>query len=452
VTDALRDFGRTVRFSPRHRYTPADETELLDILDRHRAGRIRATGSLHSWSGAAVSDDVSLDLRRFDSVQPGAAAVAGGTHVATVGAGTTVARLVRALRERGGWALPALGAIRAQTIAGATATGTHGSGAPSMSDLLAWVRVCGYGPDGRAAVHEWHHGDALLAARCGLGCTGIVTAVGVRCVPEWDVEERFVARPTLEAVLAEEAAFPLQMFLMMPFAWRFLVFQRRRAPDGTPRTRSAALHRLYGRAHVDGLLHIALKLMVTRGGGDRRLARKLLAGALPHAFVRGWRVVDRYDRLLTLRHDWFTHEEMELSVPARHVHDAATDMRRIIEDFARRGDYTHHYPILVRRVLQDRTLLSVTAGEPDPWYALSLFCYEPPGRRAGFHAFAAVLARALADAYGARPHWGKHYPLDAADVERLYGADRLRRFRAACAAVDPHGVFRNDFTRRVLGM
>jgi xylitol oxidase len=52
-------------------------------------------------------------------------------------------------------------------------------------------------------------------------------------------------------------------------------------------------------------------------------------------------------------------------------------------------------------------------------------------------------------AYGARPHWGKVCPLPASEIAKLY--PRLPEFRRQCAAVDPHGVFVNDFARHTLG-
>jgi FAD/FMN-containing dehydrogenase len=447
----VRNFGHNVSFVPRTSYAPATEAELLAILDRHASGRIRAVGALHSWSDIAASEDVSIDLRHFDGVRVERGAD-GRARLAAVGGGCTIDRLIRELRVQAAAALPALGAIRQQTIAGAIATGTHGSGAASLSDLIEAVRVAAYDPGtGRARMYEWTGGEALLNARCGLGCTGIVTEVLLRCEPLWHAEERFVAAGTLDEVLSGEAAFPLQMFLLIPHAWNFLVYRRRRAPAGARPSRAAPLYRIYSRAHVDFTMHALLRMLMLRGGAGSAL-RPLLRTTLPLAFLRGWHVVDRYDRLLTLSHEWFRHEEMELAVPASRVHDATGIIRRIIDDFADRGEYTHHYPILYRRVCPDRALMSVTGGAAEDAYTISFFTYQPAGQRGSFYAMADAIARELAGSCGARPHWGKYFPLGSGDIERLYGTDRIRRFRDFCASVDPNGVFRNAFTERVLGM
>ena len=52
--------------------------------------------------------------------------------------------------------------------------------------------------------------------------------------------------------------------------------------------------------------------------------------------------------------------------------------------------------------------------------------------------------------FGARLHWGKHFPLSAVEIARLY--PDLDTFRQICRNRDPDGVFRNDYTRRVLGV
>ena len=52
--------------------------------------------------------------------------------------------------------------------------------------------------------------------------------------------------------------------------------------------------------------------------------------------------------------------------------------------------------------------------------------------------------------YGARPHWGKTFSAEAAEVAPLY--ERLPDFRALRDRLDPRGAFVNAWLeRRVLG-
>ena len=75
------------------------------------------------------------------------------------------------------------------------------------------------------------------------------------------------------------------------------------------------------------------------------------------------------------------------------------------------GSYTHHYPICLRRVLTDDTLLSMTGGSTEPHYAVSFISYARLNDREGFRAFAEIMTRAMGAMFGARPHWGKICPL-----------------------------------------
>ena len=46
------------------------------------------------------------------------------------------------------------------------------------------------------------------------------------------------------------------------------------------------------------------------------------------------------------------------------------------------GQYLHHYPICIRKVLPDDTLISMSSGGKEPYYALSFISYAqaPPAR------------------------------------------------------------------------
>ncbi|HEX8106308.1 MAG TPA: D-arabinono-1,4-lactone oxidase, partial [Kofleriaceae bacterium] len=187
-------------------------------------------------------------------------------------------------------------------------------------------------------------------------------------------------------------------------------------------------------------------------------------------------VIDRSELVLTLHHELFKHLELEMFVPASRLRDALAVVRHAIEVFdgsaaapaaapdpaveaalggiglldeLRRhaGSYTHHYPIFIRRVLPDDTLISMTAGASEPFYTISLFCYHEP--RTAFCTLADFVARALNRLHRACPHWGKYFPLGYADIEEYY--PRLAAFRAICERHDPRGTFRNAYVTSVLG-
>jgi hypothetical protein len=462
----VENFGGNLRMRPEAYCVPADEAGVLALLREHRGRRVRAVGALHSWSQAPLAEDVLVDLRRLRGVS---IERRGERLLATVGAGCRIKEVLAELQRLGGWTLPTIGLVSEQTIAGAVSTGTHGSGRHSLSHYVAAVRLAHYDPTtGEPVVRTIDGGDALRAARCAVGCLGLLLAVTCEIRPQYQVEETLRECGSLDEVLAGENTYPLQQFYLVPWSWRWLVQQRREVRQG--RSPLAWLYRLYWWLFVDWGLHL-LVVLLARWWRWRRGVQELYRRVLG-TVIQGWRVVDRSDRQLIMEHELFRHIETELFVTREELAGSLAVVRELIEccggspeavsaatreAFSRlglldelqgaAGCYTHHYVICVRKVLADATWISMSSGE-SPRYAISLISYVWPQDRAGFFRFASLAARSLAALHGARPHWGKLCPLDAAVLRRLY--PRWGEFRAQCLELDPAGVFRNRWFDELL--
>lgn len=465
----LRNFGRNIRFRPANYHRPSNEAEVIELLDQYRDGRIRAIGALHSWSPCAAGDDVVLDLKRLDDVR--VQRELNGEWWVTVGAGCRIRRLLRELRRHHGLTLPSVGLIDAQSVAGAVATGTHGSGRHSLSHYVMGLRVAAFeAATDKPVIHEWTGGEALRAARCGLGCTGVVLDVTLPCVTIPNVEEYTTRHEGLEDVLALGGDYPLQQAYLIPWLWRWYAHHRRE----TTQSRSwwALPYRIYRRLAIDYVFHAIVRLL----GNIFRfpaLIRAFYRYVFPGVMLTGTRSVDRMDRILLMQHQAFRHVETELFVPEESVHEAADFVRAFLifaagesgnlgEPFDTRlrqhgledglaavqGSYHHHFPVTFRRVLADDTLISMASGNHDAWWAVSFITYGTRDLQ-GFQTAMALLARSMAVLFGARPHWGKHCPLDHDTLERLYPG--LPEFRRFCSELDPSGRFRNAFADDKLG-
>lgn len=201
-------------------YQPGSEQEVLDILQRHIQGNVRPVGSKHSWSDIAACTDVSLDMARFNQMHM---FETDGEPLVRVGAGCRLQELLDWLHATSDRTLPTLGAIKRQTISGAIATGTHGSGRQSLSHFVAGIRLAAYDPiTGKPKVFEYRDGDELKAARCGLGCMGVVLSVDLRTVPKYHVAEMLVHYQRLDQVLRRYQDCPLTQFILFPYRtmWR----------------------------------------------------------------------------------------------------------------------------------------------------------------------------------------------------------------------------------------
>ena len=502
----MKNFGGNVRFKPKRVLMPATEREVLACLDQYRGRRIRAIGSLHSWSEAAACDDIVLNLERLNGVR--LVAEADGTKCADIEAGCTITVALGCLHEYGGYTLPTFGMSGQQTIAGAIATATHGSGLGSLSTYVRSVRVAAYSSEtGKACIYEWGGGDQLRAARCGLGCTGIVLSVRIPVEIDYLLEERTQWHDRIETILPVAKDNPRQQFYLIPWSWMWFAQHRRKLPRGfivrpwiiTLLRRipiswkwfvklrrklalrwarrpgfAAFLRRQFRFVGIDLLFNGALKFTsgILRWWSAVHYLHRRVFPAIVRRSPYG---VERSRHVLMMRHDLYRHVEMELFVPEACVAHAAAfiqwvlqecggesakmpkeladtfgpDVRGMLKDL--KGRYTHDHAITFRSVLPDETLISMTSGaEVKVWYAISLVTYQRD--LSPFMKMAEFVAQTMAATYGARPHWGKVCPLDRAEIAALYSESRLSRFRASCERIDPDGAFVSEFATRVLGL
>lgn len=463
----INNFGRNVSFAAKHFYEPDSEEEILELLTRHRGDAVRVVGRLHSWSDAIVGDDVILDLRKMNSVR---VERRNGGPWAIIAAGAQIKHIVEELDSKHGLTLPTLGLIAEQSIAGAAATGTHGSGKHSLSHYIDEIRIATYDPStGEATVRCIVEGDELRAARCSLGCLGIVLSVGIRCREQYLIEQHFRIVKHLSPALDSENEYPQQQFFLLPFRYDYLIQHRQETTKKI--SWMTHLHRWYWFLSTDVALHLVL-IGIRRWLRSHVLMRLFYRHLVPLTIIRGWKVSDKSQNLLTMEHHLFRHIEIEIFVPRRHLSKALAFVQELLQyldgnrasigqatwdALERHGlhtmirespSYTHHYPICVRKVLADDTLISMASSDEEAYYAISFISYDSPTNRASFHSFANVLVRSTAHLFNARPHWGKYCPVDALAAERLY--PKLATFRAVCEQYDFQGVFRNKWASKVV--
>ena len=394
------------------------------------AGRtVSVAGSGHSFTEAAMTDGTMIDAGAFSGVidaDPSSGLV-------KVGGGTVLADLNEEL-HRLGLAMENLGDIDRQTLAGAIATGTHGTGAKLRnisSQVEAMELVLGDGSLRELSAA----GDAALlrAARVGIGALGAVTAVTLRCVPAFTLHRIDTPSPREEVFDAfnqradENDHFELFTF---PYADSALVLERNHT-DGPPRPRGKAAAFLNDVVLENWALEAisaAGKLFPRGIPSFSRLAAGLASGS---------KSTDRSDRIFANeRRVRFT--EMEYGVPRENGPEAA---RRVIE-WVRSNRYPVFFPIEMRVTAADDALLS-PSHERDTAY-IAVHQYRGMKWRPYFEAVESIM-----DEYGGRPHWGKRHFRTAATLPERY--PRWADFQAARDELDPNRVFTNEYARRVLG-
>jgi L-gulonolactone oxidase len=407
---------------------PTSEGELAQaVAEAARQGlKVRAAGSGHSFTDAACTDGVLVlthGLRRLISADRESGLV-------TVEAGITLHEL-GPLLARHGLGLENQGDIDAQTVAGALATATHGTGARfgNLSTQAVGMRLV----TGSGDVVEVTGGDDLLAARVSVGALGIASQVTLQCLPLYTLHRHDAPLPldeTLDRMDEHVDGNDHFEFFLWPYTRTAATRSTTRTdaePQPTPRWKRALQEELV----ENGVLGLICRAGRAVPSQVPRLNRAI-AAAMSES-----RVQDRGHRVYaTVRRVRFT--EMEYAIPRAHAREA---LERCL-DLVERRRLEILFPFEVRFAAGDDAFLSTACGRDTCYIA----CHQYRGME--FESFFRGV-EAIMDDYGGRPHWGKRHYQSAATLRERYPC--WDRFQAVRARLDPDGVFVNDYTRRVLG-
>ena len=407
---------------------PASADEVGEIVGRSR--EVRVAGAGHSFTPAALTEGTLLSLDRMNRVLE----VDRASGLVRVQAGITLGALSDELWKHG-LAFENLGDIDVQSIAGATATGTHGTGAKLRNLSAALHSIELVTADGATVeLNETSDPDAWRAARVSVGALGVVTAVTLQAVPAFTLEGHDVGRP-LDEVLAEidELADGAEHFefFTFPYSNRALTRTNRRVP-GPPRPRRPRAAWLEDEVLKNGFFGV-----MCNAGRARPTLIPRINRVVSRLGGMESRLVDRSYRIFaTPRSVRFT--EMEYAIPREHAVEALRAVRALVED--RRLAVS--FPFEVRFVAPDDAFLSPAGGRETCYIASHVFQgmeYEPFMRG----------VEEIMDGFGGRPHWGKRHFQTAETLRPRY--PEWDRFDAVRERMDPEGRFANEYVRRVLG-
>ncbi|GGK44895.1 D-arabinono-1,4-lactone oxidase [Nocardia camponoti] len=408
---------------------PRDVDELAEVVvTSAQAGRgIRVAGAGHSFTDAVLTDGTLLDLHKLNRVLD----VDTANRQVRVEAGITLNAASPLLHDHG-LAFPNLGDIDVQTLAGATATGTHGTGARlrNISAALASLEVLR--ADGtRVELNAETDAEAWRAARVSIGALGVVTAATLQLEPSFVLES--IEKP----VPVEEVLTNLDHFVDSNDHFEFFAFPHAKqamtkannrvdAPE-EPRGRfSEWLNDIVLSNHFyDALCRLGRRIPATIPSIHRTAA---FAGSNNRQVDRSYRVFAT-PRLVKFN-------EMEYAIERANAADAVREILEVGKRFAT------PMPIEVRWVAPDDAFLSPAGGRETCYIAVHQ--YEGMEWEPYFHACEEVFNR-----YAGRPHWGKRHFQTAETLAPRY--PNWARFAAVRKQFDPTGVFTNDYVRRVLG-
>ncbi|MDQ2588032.1 FAD-binding protein [Saccharothrix yanglingensis] len=394
------NWAGNVTFSATRTEHPGSVDEVRRLVAGART--VRAVGTGHSFSRIADTTGTQVALDAMPEV------FEVGDRAVRVDAGMRLARLAELLQARR-LALPAMPSLPHISVAGATATATHGSGndVPSLASLVRRVElVTAEGEPVTFARGEEGFDGAVVA----FGTLGVVTHVELEVVDTFDVEQRVYDDVPLDALAEDFDAIFGSAYSVSAFTgWN-------------------------GRARVFAKHRVGDERRPLRVGRDAPEARHPVEGQPPHRCTAQLGVPGPWhERLPHFRADFLPSVGEELQaeyfVPREHAGRALRALEGLRDELA---------PFLltseIRTVAAETQWMSMVHDRPSAAFHFTLRPDE-----VGVRAVLRRVEEALLP-FDPRPHWGKVTELP--DVAGRY--PRARDFAELRARLDPTGKFRDD--------
>ncbi|MFB8347686.1 D-arabinono-1,4-lactone oxidase [Streptomyces niveus] len=431
ATSTWRNWAGNVSARPTRTSSPASVAELAEAVVRAAEDglRVKAVGTGHSFTSAAATDGL---LIRPDLLT-GIRAIDRKAGTVTVEAGTPLKRLNEAL-AREGLSLTNMGDIMDQTVAGATSTGTHGTGRESAS-IAAQIRALELvTADGSVLTcSPDENPDIFASARIGLGALGVVSAITFAVEPVFLLTAReepmSFDRVTSEfdALVAENEHFEFYWF---PHTGNCNTKRNNRSA-GPAAPAGPVSGWIEDELLSNGLFQVACSL-------GRAVPRSipLIARVSSRALSARMYTDIPYKVFTSPRRVRFV--EMEYALPRESAVGALREVKAMIE----RSPLRVSFPVEVRTAPADDIPLSTASGRETAYIAVHLYRGTP------YRSYFTAVERIMT-AHGGRPHWGKVHTRDAAYLAGVY--PRFEEFTAVRDRLDPERLFGNPYLRRVIG-
>jgi FAD/FMN-containing dehydrogenase len=424
----FQNWAETISCKPASYCQPPTLEELIDLVNKaaNAGHKVRTVGAGHSWSPLVLTNDVLVNLDRMDAVLN----VDKPARRVTVQAGVRLKNLIPALRTQG-LGLANLGSITEQSIAGATTTGTHGTGLPFgilATQIVGMKIVTGTG----SVVTLGEKDPDLLAAQVSLGALGIVAEVTLQCVDDGQLDVSYYwckfddIVDHLDTLVHENQRVRL-WWLVWSLGCREDVIVTTMNKPGAQRgflDKYPEVER-----HLDAALAMETKALL------KQRARK----SEPSCFrFKSKKPID-YDKALTVPLLRVLHRECEYALEL----DKTAEALHACKAFFEERDVKLLMPVEVRFVKGDDALLSPAHKRDSGYIGVSVREDEHPLEV--FTRFEPMMR-----VRGGRPHWGKVFNLTASQVKDLYPTS-YDGFLKVRNTMDPKRLFANDQIGQLFG-
>ena len=405
------NWAGNLTYSTDHLHTPADADELAAVVKK--CAKLRALGTRHSFSTIADSTENQVSLKKFDSID-----IDEKAHTVTVGAGVKYGQLAPVIDAKG-YALHNLASLPHISVAGAIATGTHGSGIHNGNLATAVSGLEIVTADGQ--LHTLSSKDEHFAASVvNLGTLGVVTRVTLNLLPTYQVAQSVYRNLSFDQLKNHfdeifGAGYSVSLFTDWQNHHATQVWIKRKLEKGDANKWAPEF---FGAKLAAEKLHPI-------DGHDAEPCTEQQGQPGP------W-----YERLPHFRMNFTPSSGRELQteyfVPRSQGYEAILAVEQLKDKIT-----PHLFVTELRTIAADDLWMSM-AYQRD---SLAIHFTFKPEEKAVTDLLPQIEAKL--ERFGARPHWGKLFAIEPTKLQARY--PRLAEFKALMKQQDPGAKFRNQY-------
>jgi FAD-linked oxidoreductase len=424
----MRNWAGNLEFNPLNEVSPSTEEDIRSIILSAIESKqtIRSRGSAHSWTGLIETNSIFMNLDHYQGIVKTDKA----KQLVTVKSGTKLHQFSEDLFSHG-LSLENQGDINQQSMAGATSTGTHGTGITlqSISNQLTAVKLIN--GLGETITFDESHPE-FNAARLSLGSLGIITQLTFKAIDAYKLKVETFAESFEQSLEAFEERLKghrhLEMFYFPVGGWSMTKLMDFSQESPSKRTLLTTLNEKV----LENWLYTQLNSIASSSG------RYKLIDKIMRQFVSKKITTDWSHRAFPTERS-FKFMEMEYNLPLEKFHEVMDEVRSAIK----KNQFQTLFPIEIRFVKADDIWLSPAYERDSVYFAVHSYIKE--NHRPYFTCVEEIFKK-----HGGRPHWGKLHQLKRHNLELLY--PRFKDFLKVRERHDPNGIFLNSHLKDIFGV
>lgn len=426
-----KNWSGSVIARPKEISTPKNLNELVTFVKKCAAQHItiRVVGAGHSFTPLVATSEALVSLDHLSGIDH----IDEAEKLVTLWAGTRLRDAGPLLYEHG-YAMENLGDTNAQSIAGATSTGTHGTGVefqsiPNQIHGLTLLTAAGE----LMEINREENNEYFEAARVSLGMLGIIVKITLKVVDAYTLQEnsyRLSLDEGLENLQTLKESNRNFEFFWFPYTNSIQVKTLNETDKPLP---SKVKEQSFKKMAIENGLFWVLSEMSRNVPVTSRMISKVSAFGIPSG--------EEYNRsyLQYVSPRLVRFNEMEYSIPQEAMADVIRDIQRLLA----RKKIDVHFPLECRYVKGDTIWLSPSYERDSAYIAAHMY------KGMEFSEYFDNVEE-IFTAYEGRPHWGKMHTLQIEQFEDLY--PKLNDFLQIRKKLDPQGLFLNEYVRNIFGI